>query len=106
MENWRFESLLFATFSDQTRSFDWSNNGAAEPIRERRGVRRRARGRRRRGRRGRGAEAQVAEDGMEHTSDTASCIPVAERIIALGTHDGTVPILVFLENQGFGGLGH
>ncbi|KAK9141405.1 hypothetical protein Scep_011086 [Stephania cephalantha] len=25
-------NIVFATFSDQTRSFDWSNNGAIEPI--------------------------------------------------------------------------
>ncbi|KAK4607598.1 hypothetical protein RGQ29_001446 [Quercus rubra] len=32
-------------------------------------------------------------------SDTASCIAVAERMIALGTHGGTVHILDFLGNQ-------
>ncbi|KAI4334309.1 hypothetical protein L6164_019020 [Bauhinia variegata] len=32
-------------------------------------------------------------------SDAASCIAVAERMIALGTHDGTVYILDFLGNQ-------
>ncbi|KAA8550288.1 hypothetical protein F0562_001972 [Nyssa sinensis] len=33
------------------------------------------------------------------SSDVASCIAVAERMIALGTHDGTVHILDFLGNQ-------
>ncbi|XVF05278.1 hypothetical protein REPUB_Repub05bG0158000 [Reevesia pubescens] len=33
------------------------------------------------------------------SSDAASCIAVAERMIALGTHDGTVHILDFLGNQ-------
>ncbi|KAF8396489.1 hypothetical protein HHK36_018112 [Tetracentron sinense] len=33
------------------------------------------------------------------SSDAASCIAVAERLIALGTHDGTVHILDFLGNQ-------
>lgn len=32
-------------------------------------------------------------------SDGASCIAVAERMIALGTHDGVVYILDFLGNQ-------
>jgi len=32
-------------------------------------------------------------------SDAASCIAVAERMIALGTHGGTVHILDFLGNQ-------
>ena len=32
-------------------------------------------------------------------SDGASCVAVAERMIALGTHDGTVHILDFLGNQ-------
>lgn len=32
-------------------------------------------------------------------SDTASCIAVSERMIALGTHGGTVHILDFLGNQ-------
>lgn len=32
-------------------------------------------------------------------SDAASCIAVAERMIALGTHAGTVYILDFLGNQ-------
>ncbi|KAK9124041.1 hypothetical protein Sjap_013643 [Stephania japonica] len=32
-------------------------------------------------------------------NDTASCIAVAERMIALGTHDGAVHILDFLGNQ-------
>lgn len=33
------------------------------------------------------------------TTDAASCIAVAERMIALGTHDGVVHILDFLGNQ-------
>lgn len=33
------------------------------------------------------------------TTDAASCIAVAERMIALGTHGGTVHILDFLGNQ-------
>ncbi|KAK4763529.1 hypothetical protein SAY87_012967 [Trapa incisa] len=33
------------------------------------------------------------------SNDAASCISVAERMIALGTHDGTVHILDFLGNQ-------
>ncbi|GMI97211.1 VACUOLAR PROTEIN SORTING 41, vacuolar protein sorting 41, ZIGZAG SUPPRESSOR 2 [Hibiscus trionum] len=33
------------------------------------------------------------------SGDSASCIAVAERMIALGTHDGTVHILDFLGNQ-------
>ncbi|OVA17911.1 Clathrin [Macleaya cordata] len=33
------------------------------------------------------------------SNDAASCIAVAERMIALGTHDGTVHILDFLGNQ-------
>lgn len=33
------------------------------------------------------------------TSDVASCIAVAERMIALGTHGGTIHILDFLGNQ-------
>ena len=32
-------------------------------------------------------------------TDAASCIAVAERMIALGTHGGTVHILDFLGNQ-------
>lgn len=32
-------------------------------------------------------------------SDAASCIAVAERMIALGTHSGSVHILDFLGNQ-------
>lgn len=33
------------------------------------------------------------------SNDAASCIAVAARMIALGTHDGTVHILDFLGNQ-------
>lgn len=33
------------------------------------------------------------------SSDAASCVAVAERMIALGTHGGTVHILDFLGNQ-------
>ncbi len=33
------------------------------------------------------------------SSDAASCLTVAERIIALGTHDGTVHLLDFQGNQ-------
>ncbi|RZC77090.1 hypothetical protein C5167_001267 [Papaver somniferum] len=33
------------------------------------------------------------------SNDAASCIAVAERMIALGTHDGTIHILDFLGNQ-------
>ena len=33
------------------------------------------------------------------SNDAASCIAVAERMIALGTHDGAVHILDFLGNQ-------
>ncbi|KAK8683394.1 hypothetical protein V6N13_039455 [Hibiscus sabdariffa] len=33
------------------------------------------------------------------SGDSASCVAVAERMIALGTHDGTVHILDFLGNQ-------
>lgn len=33
------------------------------------------------------------------SSDAACCIAIAERMIALGTHDGTVHILDFLGNQ-------
>lgn len=33
------------------------------------------------------------------SNDAASCISIAERMIALGTHDGTVHILDFQGNQ-------
>jgi hypothetical protein len=33
------------------------------------------------------------------SGDAASCLTVAERIIALGTHDGTVHLLDFQGNQ-------
>lgn len=35
------------------------------------------------------------------SNDAASCISIAERMIALGTHDGTVHILDFQGNQVF-----
>ena len=59
-------------------------------------------------------EEEIADDEMEPrlkyqrmggsvpsllASDAASCLAVAERMIALGTHAGTIHILDFLGNQ-------